>query len=193
MKKAVILLLAAFASIAASAQITWNVKAGGGFSNYWGDAETSTHPVAKIGVGIEKPLSSNWSLMPSFELAWKGAKDNITVTNPYEEYNINFNLFYAQIPVLFAYRINLSENWNTTLKAGPYIAYAFHYNEKTNLPLNENLIPDVKRFDFGMDIGVDFECRRFVFGLEYEIGFLSIEEGYLVNNSAFYATVGWKF
>lgn len=29
------------------------------------------------------------------------------------------DIFYLQIPVLAAYRLNLSDNWNMTLKAGP--------------------------------------------------------------------------
>ena len=41
---------------------------------------------------------------------------------------------------------------------------------------------------------VDFEYHRFVFGVEYELGFVSITKGDgALRNGAFYATVGWKF
>ena len=50
------------------------------------------------------------------------------------------------------------------------------------------------RFDVGLDLGVDFEYHRFVFGVEYELGFVSITKGDgALRNGAFYATVGWKF
>ena len=55
---------------------------------------------------------------------------------------------------------------------------------------------DAKRFDAGIDIGVDFEYHRFVFGLEYERGFTSFapSDGNVdIYNQAAYVTVGYKF
>ena len=118
MKKLMFLLMVAFAAMSASAQITWNAKAGLGVAHCWGDADDmSSHFVGKIGAGIEKPLTSDWSLMPSLEIAWKGAKEN------WEEYGEKgegtIDLLYLQIPVLAAYRLNINDSWNMTLKAGP--------------------------------------------------------------------------
>ena len=53
------------------------------------------------------------------------------------------------------------------------------------------------RFDVGVDVGIDFEYHRFVFGVEYERGFINffpkIKSAAKVYNQAFYATIGYKF
>ncbi len=209
MKKILLLAVMAVAAVSASAQITWNAKGGVGFATCWGDAEDiGSHFVGKIGAGIEKPISSNWSIMPSLEVAWKGAKE--TFKEDKETYKGQLDIFYLQIPVLAAYRINLSDNWNTTLKVGPYVACALtgHMKEKyesnyTGVEKDKiNIFKDedgdgaiAQRFDAGIDVGVDFEYHRFVFGVEYELGFVSITKSDYgtLRNGAFYATVGWKF
>lgn len=194
MKKFFLLLALTALTVSASAQITWNAKGGIGIAFCYGDTETKSKLVGKIGVGIEKPLSANLSLMPSIEIAMKGAN--------YEEeysygstYTQNVSIYYAQIPVLLAYRFNLSDSWNMTIKAGPYVAYGFAGNMKESYEgesANSNIFDlGVERFDAGVDLGVDFEHHKFVFGVEVEYGLLNMVDG--VKNFAAYATIGWKF
>lgn len=204
MKRLVLLFCVAMLTIAASAQITWNVKAGGGIATMWGSDTNGMKPhvVAKIGVGIEKPISSNLSIMPSLEVAWKGFKFDTEeqdlgygMTRLGATYNID--LLYVQIPILAAYRLPLSSEWNMTLKAGPYVAYCVYDHVKVSAggsSLNFNNEMDIKKFDAGIDAGFDFEYHRFVFGVEAEMGFLSIggSDGDY-KNLAFYATIGYKF
>lgn len=212
MKRLLGLVCGVMLTIAASAQITWNVKAGGGIATMWGgDLENvKPHVVAKIGVGLEKPFSSNFSLMPSIEVAWKGVKNSFT---DYEwnyyvddyfviDYTENVDLLYIQIPVVAAYRFNISDNWNLTLKGGPYVAYNIYNHYKVDLSMydinydSESVSNkmDIKKFDAGLDVGIDIEYHRFVFGVEGEMGFLSLLGGDAkVNNLAFYATIGYKF
>lgn len=207
MKKLFSLVCVALFTITASAQITWNVKGGVGVATCIGDdaVDLSSHIVGKIGVGIEKPLTSNWSLMPSLEVAWKGAEFNSK--EAYESLNETLDMYYLQIPVVAAYRFNVSDHWNITLKTGPYLAYALYgqlkfdyeghgeysYSESGN----ENPFSSdngCSRFDVGWDFGIDFECRRFVFGAEYEIGFMSFgPDNSNIKNSAAYFTLGYKF
>ena len=55
---------------------------------------------------------------------------------------------------------------------------------------------DAKRFDAGIDVGIDFEYHRFVIGAEFERGFVSFapeESEFNVYNQAFYLTIGYKF
>ena len=175
------LLCVAFAAMSASAQITWNVKGGVGYAHLLGDTEgLKGHVVGKAGVGIEKPFTSNWSLMPSLEVALKGCK--------IEDYK-SMNLLYVQVPVLAAYRLNINDSWNTTLKAGPYFGVGVYGTENAFSDLG------CKRFECGLVLGVDFEYHRFVFGVEYELGFTNLveEDGASARNAAFYATVGYKF
>ena len=201
MKRVGLLLSVLFVCVMASAQITFNCKAGFGISTLAGsDAEGSTIKTGwKIGFGIEKPLSANWLLMPTLEFKQKGAqyKDN--------EIDDKLSLQYIQLPVMMAYRTRLSDNLNLTLKAGPYFAYGIsgkdEYVEDYNGEHDEGEYDffgsDTNRFDCGVGVGVDFEYHRFVVGLEGEYGFISLfkddDDHIKMYNVAAYVTVGYKF
>lgn len=197
MKKLFILVCVALFAGTASAQITWNMKAGVGYAHCYGSEETWQlfgRCVGKIGAGIEKPFSSNWSLMPSLEVAWKGVEYDPFFSRDKEE-AFKLNLLYLQIPIMAAYRINLANRWNLTLKMGPYVAYALSGKLKDKEGDFNIFSSDGtgKRIDLGLDFGVDCEYQRYVFGVEYELGFLSMVDGGSIKNGAFYATVGYKF
>lgn len=179
MKKILSLVCFVMLTMAASAQITWNAKGGLGLATcYGGDTEgLGSNFVSKIGAGIEYPFSSNLSLMPSLEFALKGTRDDTNAT---------LDLYYLQVPIVVAYRMNLTDEWNLALKAGPYFAYTL--SDKIE---SESI--EANKFDAGLDAGIDFEHHRFVFGVEAEIGFLELVSGVSAKNLAFYATVGWKF
>lgn len=186
MKKLFCLICVAMFAVTASAQVTWNMKGGFGVATCYGSDTDGlkSHLVGKIGAGLEYPLSSNVSLMPSLEFAWKGTEQKI------DGDKLTLDLYYLQVPVVFAYRINLADAWNTTLKAGPYFAYAVSDKLKYG---SDSWSADVKKFDAGLDAGVDFEYHRFVFGVEAEMGFMELYSGGSIKNLAFYATLGWKF
>lgn len=187
MKKLFSLLCMGMFAVVASAQITWNVKGGLGVASCYGDAEgLSSHFVGKIGAGIEKPFAPNWSVMPSLEIAWKGAEYDGN-----DGYKETLDLFYIQVPIVAAYRMNLNDSWNMTFKAGPYFAYGFSGKISNNQGDSEDIFDTVKRFDAGLDFGVDLECHRLVFGAEYELGLTKLTSG--VKNAAAYVTVGYKF
>ena len=213
MKKLLCLLVVAMFAITASAQITWNTKAGFGISSCLysdGDNEDGkTHFVGKLGVGMEYPLTSNFSLMPSAEFALKGAKWGYKDDS--FKYDETIDIYYFQIPVLGAYRFNLTDRLNLVAKAGPYFAFGFagkakfseSYSEGSfsdNYSGSENLFKNGgKRFEVGLDFGVDLEFKRFVVGAEYEFGLTPLfkeedkGDSWSVKNSAIYVTVGYKF
>lgn len=184
-----------FVTMTASAQITWSAKAGLGIATCAGDAEMDNKLVGRLGVGIEKPLTANWSLMPSLEFAMKGAKFAEDTMSE------NVTLYYLQLPVLAAYRFNLNDSWNMTVKAGPYFAYGVFGDISvgdSSYGVSESVdaFDICNRFDFGIDLAVDFEYHRYVFGLEYEYGLTNLvkkSDGFDVRNAAGYITVGYKF
>lgn len=207
MKKLLSFVLFAMFAITASAQITWNVKAGFGVSSCIGDAEGSkAHFVGKIGAGMEYAISSNFSLMPSAEFALKGAKWGED-DDEYGSFKETLDLYYFQIPVLAAYRFNLTDKLNLVAKAGPYFAFGFAGKDKYSESFgdsdgekggNDDVFGSeigAKRFEMGLDFGVDLEFKRFVVGAEYEFGLTPLvkEEDWKLRNSAFYVTVGYKF
>lgn len=187
MKKIFCLMFVAFIAMAAQAQITWNAKAGLGFAKCNSDAATKNALVWKAGVGIEKPLSANWSIMPSLEFAMKGSK--------YEDFGSELSLSYIQIPVLAAYRFHVNNSLNMVLKAGPYVAYAIKGDIDGYDIFEDDEYGEApgKRLDYGLDLGVDLEYQRYVVGFEYEYGFTSIEKDWETKTSAMYLTIGYKF
>ena len=213
MKKISLLFVMLFACMAMSAQITWNVKAGAGIATVTGlnsNGETLTKVGWKIGIGIEKPLSANWLIMPTLEFkqkgcGWKGSEPDYWI----EE---NFNIPYVQLPVLAAYRLRLNDEMNLTLKAGPYFAYALSakckYKEYWNGEIDEGeydlfdsseIDEDIStsRFDCGLAFGADVEYHRFVVGAEVEYGLTPVVknnyENMKIRNISAYITVGYKF
>lgn len=208
MKKLIATLAVALIAVTASAQITWNAKAGIGISSVLesgGSEGSKTHLVGKIGGGIEYPLTSNLSLMPSLEFAFKGAAWEYEYdTN--KSFKETIDIYYLQVPVLFAYRFNLTDRLNLVAKVGPYFAFGLAGKVHDKNPSWGNESYGVfseqvgcKRFEVGGDVGIDLEFKRWVVGVEYEIGITPLlkeeDKGftYTMRNSAFYATVGYKF
>lgn len=198
----------------ASAQITWNVKAGIGvsaflFSDIDSNLGTKSKLVWRVGVGIETPLSQNWMFMPSIEFAQKGGKttatDGVKGSSYYYNREDDIRLSYIQIPMLFAYRTPLSDDVNITFKAGPYVAYAVsgkensdHTSGTTSNSTTIDLFKDTeygKRFDAGLTLGVGFEYHRVELGIEAEQGFVNMfdSDNVKLKNSAVYVTLGYKF
>lgn len=202
MKKVFLIVCVSLMSLVASAQVTWNVKAGLGTAWCTVDEEgisKETHIVGKLGVGLEKPITQNFSVMPSLEIALKGTKWK--VDDYVETFTQKVNLTYLQIPILGAYRFNLNDSWNIVAKAGPYFAYAL--SGKIKEDSDEYDIFDeadmegdtANRFDAGIILGADFEYHRFVAGIEFEYGLTNIveREDFSTKNVAGYITVGYKF
>lgn len=200
MKKIISLVSVLMLVMTVSAQVTWNVKAGVGTA--WcniadlGDASKKMHFVGKLGVGMELPLSADFSLMPSLELALKGA--NVDFTDQYETFNQKLNLTFLQLPVMGAYRLNISDRLNMVLKAGPYFAYGLsgkvkEDGESFDIYKGDEEVKGAKRLDIGAIVGVDFEINRFVAGIEYEHGFSNIARDGSIKNAAAYVTIGYKF
>lgn len=209
MKKILSLVCVAMFTLYASAQVTYNVKLGGGMA--WnsfsespnGGTDNKAIFVGKVGAGIELPISQNFSVMPSLELALKGGKLQ------FDDETQKINTIYIQLPVMAAYRFALSDRLNMTVKAGPYFAYGLSGKGKYNDGEDSDefdIFSDkdmggnaANRFDIGGIAGVDFEYHRFVVGAEFEYGFTDFykrnNQGYSckMKNMAAYVTVGYKF
>lgn len=196
MKRLLLLACILIGTSGAYSQVTWNLKAGAGIASLEGendDGEKSSRIVGKIGVGMETPLNRNLSFMPSLEFAMKGGKWSYESSFTHEE---TFSAYYVQIPVLLGYRIFLGKSWNMVLKAGPYVSYGLFGNVKLeNQYYSESgdFFGDVGflRFDIGTEVGIDFECRKFVIGFDIEKGLRKHLAHYIKHNAA-YINIGFK-
>ena len=204
MKRRIIILLVVFTSTVASAQVAWNIKVAGGYAMFTGggnNGDLKGTMVGKVGIGLEIPLTRDLSFMPSLEFAMKGAKWSFS--DYYGTQDETYSMSYIQLPILLGCRLNLSKSWNVNLKAGPYLAYGVkgkvnieHDCSETHYREEGDMFSDLGmgRFDYGVDVGVDFENHRFVIGLDYQKGFSSLNyNDTSVTNQVIYASLGFKF
>ncbi|MBO4984809.1 MAG: hypothetical protein J6C87_04110 [Bacteroides sp.] len=84
MKKLSLVFALLLMCMCATAQITWNVKAGVGIATLSGLNDEGSKKMKfgwKVGVGIEKPLAANWLIMPSLELSRKAVVGSLNIVN----------------------------------------------------------------------------------------------------------------
>ena len=192
MKKLFLLVAIAFTTLSMNAQeeskIT--VKAGVGMSSVVGsDADTKTIVAYKVGATYDLALSENFSIIPGLEFVTKGFKSDVV--------DGNISMSYIQVPVVAAYKFNLSDNLNLTIKAGPYVSYGIFGSDiewysggSTNVFDSDG---GYNRFDAGAIAGASVEFGKYSIGLEYSRGLTSLDSDYDQYNQAYGLTFGYKF
>ena len=141
----------------------------------------------KLGFGYEIQLAPSWFLIPSLEAAWKGCKN---------EY-YNFSFLYLQVPVLVAYKFDLTSKSSLLLKAGPYFSYGLSgrliFNDP-NDPIDIFEDDDRNRYDFGLSVGVEYGFKKYFVGVNYELGLRKfLGDKIDCKNQALYLNLGIKF
>lgn len=175
-------------SMSAQEDSKFTLKVGVGLSSLTGsDAEGEKNAFAyKVGVSYDWTLSDNFSILPGLELVNKGTK--------VEDIDGTINLFYAQIPVLAAYKFNVGEEAKLVVKAGPYVAYGlFGSDIDYGSGDTENAFDVCERFNAGVMAGISYDFGQFTVGAEYSRGFTKAIEDVKCYNQAFGVTFGYKF
>lgn len=102
-----------------------------------------------------------------------------------------------EIPFNFAYKFSPNETLNFFAQAGPYIGYALSGTAKTDgesekIDFKED---GMKRFDFGLGIGLGMEFGPIVPSISYQFGLanLSDEDEVKVKNNVFQISVAYMF
>ena len=150
-------------ALAGFSQVKWDARVGMNFSNMTKAEGTKALPGFNLGVGMDYGFSENWSLQSGLMISSKGYK--------IKDYSKDRPI-YLDIPILAAYKFNISDNTKFVINAGPYLAFGLGGKCK----FDEG--GDYKLFK-GED-GEDAEYSRFDLGIQYGIG-LEIGEHYLVN------------
>lgn len=222
MKKIIITICFAMASLAALAQhpFSFHAKAGIGTSHFYGKNSGSETQIAyKAGVGAEYALNRTWVLQSALEFVSIGGKDELDYLG-----NAKMHEMYLQIPLMMAARLNLGKNYHASLSAGPYFAlgiagktsgevydyassqypnnsYRFKidtFGSMVNGKMGNN------RFDAGIAMAISLEYHRFIFSAEAQVGLVRVNEqlnqmmggseenGYFPKNFASFFTVGYR-
>lgn len=163
MKKFLMTAVLGMFALAGFSQVKWDARVGMNFSNMTKFANTKALPGFQLGVGMDYGFSENWSLQSGLMISSKGYKvKDYAKVRP----------IYLDIPILAAYKFNISDNTKFVINAGPYLAFGLGGKCK----FDEG--GDYKLFK-GED-GEDAEYSRFDLGIQYGIG-LEIGDHYLVN------------
>ena len=130
-----------------------------------------------------------------------------------EKYKIKLN--YLQVPILASYKLPVNVDWK--LQAGPYLAVAVsgkvkeewdYYEERDSYSeheeeeyeifdddfINRKLEGDYNyeshRFDFGWQLGSSLALKKFVIGVHYQLGMVSVAKFSAIHDRDF--TGDWK-
>ena len=194
MKKTILMLLVALATVSVSAQ-RFGLKAGLNLSSYYGsDADGSkTLTGFQIGGLYELPLSGGFYVQPEVLLTLKGAKDSGT--------DMKIKPYYLEIPVRAMYKLPVGSG-KLTLATGPYLGFGL-FGQVTSSGVGIDLFtkvgtgdkPFMKRFDLGLSSALGYELPSgLFFNLESSLGFLNtFNASGDLKNTTVALVVGHKF
>jgi hypothetical protein len=201
------------AATTASAQVSWNVKAGVNYSTISVSGGELDYKVGyNVGVGMEYAFNETWLFQPSLMFTAKGAQGDI----PYEgddgelyTEKQTMNALYVSLPLMIGARLPVSEKVNLVISAGPYVALgvggkikAGDYEQDTfgteTVTIGDDIVDEtkgLKEFDAGIGVGVTAEFGKFFVGVTGEFGLTNLapEKGDKGKNTSFSLGVGYKF
>lgn len=203
MKFVLIAAMLAFVSVA-SAQVNLGVKGGINLSNYYGDDLNDKS--AKVGyhVGLvgDYEFAYNMAIQTGLFFTTKGAKYESNFQDYKTKQTSNAN--YLQIPVHFAYKLDVMPGTRIVFHAGPYLAYGvggkakFHTGVGDSFEISSKTFDKdygFKRFDSGLGLGVGAEFGQIILDLGWDMGLVNISrvsDGKVKTQNA-YLSVGYKF
>lgn len=185
---------------AVSAQVGLGVKGGINMSNFYGSE--INHENVKIGFNIgllaDYEFSYNSAIQTGLYFTTKGYK--------YDSNSLGFkvNLMYLQLPVHYAYKVDVSPGTRVVFHGGPYIAYGVGGSRKVSVgdigfSESDKIFGSgdfqYKPFDAGLGLGVGAEFGPILADIGWDFGLVNISNtsnGNIKNQNA-YLTVGYKF
>lgn len=213
-----VICLIAVATNAQEKPITFGVRGGVNLSNMNGDINENDAKFGfTAGISLDYAFNPNVYLLTGLDFSMKGFKSNITVQGVSESItaDLKLNLSYIQLPIHIGYKLDVAENTKVVFHAGPYLAYgvsgkwkaeADGQKESVNAFSNDAIdsdVPKLKRFDFGLGLGVGAEFGRIGVNLGYDFGLVNVIDKYMfedygqidasIKNMNGYLTIGYKF
>ncbi len=209
--------------VQAQSPVSFQAKAGVGITSFWGKNTDGKAKFAyKVGAGMDYAFNKVWSLQPSLNFVSKGYKEKEAGIG-----KASMNELYLELPVMVAARLNLAKNSGLVLSAGPYVAYGV--GGKTSVVV-EKKIPTIvgfetvedkykldtfghindgkmgnRRFDAGIGLGITYENRNIIIGLESQLGLVNVNDklkevaeltgldDFAAKNISAFVTIGYKF
>lgn len=204
MKKLKLSLVIAFLgmiSLVGAQNASFSIKGGLNMSNYYGDKLTDKNmkPGFHLGVGADFEFAPNMAIQSGLFFTTKGAK----YTTELLETELNSNANYLQLPVHFAYKIDVMPGTRVVLHAGPYVAYGIGGKTKAGVFEGDTFKDDafldvlngLKPFDAGLGLGVGAEFGPILVDIGWDMGLTNISriDSYDVKTQNVYLSLGYKF
>ncbi|WP_299233358.1 porin family protein [uncultured Bacteroides sp.] len=198
--------------VVAQNKVKWGIEVGAGMSAWMGKSADGSKPLFNHKVGVTLDIPLNWLVSFQTGLNWtsKGANykmfnDFITDSETFSKVNVNQNYF--QMPLLAAFHVGATSNFDMVFTVGPYLAYGVSGRSETqvdamtmswptfdDLYLKDRYISSgYNRFDAGVQTGVGLDFKDWTVGLDADFGFCKIVSGNSPYNFAIYFTLGYKF
>ena len=206
--KFTLLAIVLLTATSASAQFSFGVRGGVNMSNIQTDVQdviTSPKFGFTIGAFADFDFSPDMAIQSGLFFSTKGSRENVTVAVSHPDGyftrtdRIVTNFLYLQLPVHFAYRIDVSPGTRVVFHGGPYVAYAVGGSVRVNGERDRNAfgcrVVQYQPFDWGLGIGVGGEFERILVGIGWDFGLFDISNQSNVrsrNQNAF-LTVGYRF
>ena len=195
MKKFLMTAVLGMFALAGFSQVKWDARVGMNFSNMTKAEGTKALPGFNLGVGMDYGFSENWSLQSGLMISSKGYK--------IKDYSKDRPI-YLDIPILAAYKFNISDNTKFVINAGPYLAFGLggkcKFDEGGDYKLfkgEDGADAEYSRFDLGLQYGIGLEIgEHYLVNLSGQNGFIcpfDIEEGDKPKNMTFSIGVGYRF
>ena len=139
MKKFKLSLIIAFlgmVTLVGAQSVSYSIKGGLNMSNFYGDEldDKNMKVGFHVGVGADLEFVPNMGIQTGLFFSSKGAKYTFNTA----ELEVNAN--YLQLPVHFAYKIDVMPGTRVVLHAGPYVAYGVGGKTKLNIAENYKII-----------------------------------------------------
>lgn len=198
MKKLLLTLALGMVAVFGFSQVRWDVKFGMNFSNQTKLDETKALPGFTMGVGADYAFNENWYFQPGVMITSKGYKVK------YAGEKVTVRPVYLDIPILAAYKFDITDNTKFVINAGPYLAIGLGGKVKEdgdNCKIFDDKGGDWKRFDLGLQWGVGVELgEHYLVNFTAQHGFIApgkSEDGngdeISPKNMSFAIGVGYRF
>lgn len=185
MKKMILMAAFALSVGLANAQISWMARVGANVSGIE-NADSQMKLGWKVGAGADYSFSKLFSVRSMLYYSTKGSTQGSSTMGFFPDEALK--LGYLEMPVLGSFHFALGKNTSLAANVGPYIAYRI-----TKSPSDTPI--DYKKFDAGIDCGLDFGIKKFVIGVEAQYGIATLAKtaGDNLHNITYALTFGYKF
>ncbi|HHU06974.1 MAG TPA: PorT family protein [Clostridiaceae bacterium] len=207
MKKMRMMLVVAMLAMvtAVSAQMNLGIKGGVNMSNFYGEEldDQNMKIGFHVGLAADFDFAYNSAIQTGLYFTTKGAEYSSTFEDVSGEFTVN--PMYLQLPVHYAYKLDVTPGTRIVFHGGPYAAYGVGGKSKFSASVGDlggegeaDVFGDdgfLKRFDAGLGLGVGAELGPILLDLGWDMGLINIvdsEDGDLKNQNA-YLSIGYRF